>query len=39
MKVSPKMQNMYYRVANSYLKGYQPQMNVVGSSVKGNHLN
>lgn len=39
-KQGSKMQNMYYRVANSYLKGYsnQPQsMNIVGSSVKNKY--
>ena len=28
---------MYYRVANSYVKGYQPQMNIVGNSVKNTY--
>ncbi|CDW81470.1 protein kinase domain containing protein [Stylonychia lemnae] len=37
LKGSPKLQNMYYRVANSYLKGYPPQMNIVGNSVKNSY--
>lgn len=34
LKGSAKMQNMYYRVANSYMKGYPPQMNIVGNQMK-----
>ena len=30
--MSPSMQSMYYRVANSYLKGHS-QINIVGRSM------